>query len=842
MVKMLRPYQQRAISEAGKAIKSNPEPTLLVASVGSGKSLMIAHIIRKQELIDKNVLMLVHNAELVNNNAKAYREIGGTCGIYCASLDSKDDHTNIIYASTQSVMSAIRNKKPLSERLFHLIVIDECFPGHTLIDGTPISQLKPGDKIKSYNHEANIIEFKAITGISKKKYTGEYICINLTYGVIICTPEHPIYTKNRGYVKAHLVNCKDILYVDRGNVHNMPKKISDRKSPASSLKKIWSGFLLSPLLQLLTQKNNRVINKNDFKKPYGGSKRQSKNDKNNQENGDKTTHPRGKWKRAYRAARKAIKRIRRALGGGIYCKNPSKTRKYLPLSLQNRHGSPTKENSDRSRWKISRDVGKKTARCSKEDDVIQARVESVSVHERASLEQHYPNYQFDKVYNLEVEGNNNYFANGILVHNCHMLNHLDHESSLMRILNHYKRAYPPMRLMGFTGTAFRFNGKSIVGEDKVYKNQIGNITMMNLIKDKYLVRPKFIEVADYIDFSLLKAPPNGFFKGKDLTEILNKNPRKTHYIMTNLVNLVETHQRQGAFIFASTVEHVKECALSLPQDQTGIITGKTPTNERNDILTKARAGEIKYLVNVNVLTVGIDVPNFDIVCFVRPTESLVLFTQMIGRGVRLAPGKKDCWIYDAAMNLERHADWDDPIINEAIQAKPGDEDYIFPCVSCGTLNKMTARRCIGLRDDQDRCEHYFEFKPCPECETQNDITARHCRQCKCEIIDPNEKLEIGGYRVFRVDQFTPTHEYTTCGKSVFTHRYFTKCGKKIINKRYIKNQQDMDNYMTHWLHSTPDGFVYNEVAYVFCKKKKGGRKWVVYNVAGYEPAKEETMS
>jgi hypothetical protein len=128
---------------------------------------------------------------------------------------------------------------------------------------------------------------------------------------------------------------------------------------------------------------------------------------------------------------------------------------------------------------------------------------------------------------------------------------------------------------------------------------------------------------------------------------------------------------------------------------------------------------------------------------VRPTESLVLLVQMIGRGMRLFPGKKDCLILDAAQNLERHADWDDPIILDAIKRNHEDDDFCVPCGTCQTLNTIHARRCIGA-SDTGRCEYYFTFVDCPLCATKNDITARHCRECGLELIDPNDKLSLSG--------------------------------------------------------------------------------------------------
>jgi DNA repair protein RadD len=259
-----------------------------------------------------------------------------------------------------------------------------------------------------------------------------------------------------------------------------------------------------------------------------------------------------------------------------------------------------------------------------------------------------------------------------------------------------------------------------------------------------------LTASESLDFKDVKINALGKFDNAQLEEVVTKSGRLTASIMREVVSLVDT-KRHGAFIFASTRAHCQECLDALPRDTSAVITGDTPQEERIKILDAARNGFIKYLININVLTVGIDVPNFDTVVFVRPTESLVLYTQAIGRGLRLYPSKENCLVLDYAGNVERHGDIDSPIINEAIQPKEGqEEDYVIPCYHCKTLNKVLARRCIGMPDNA-RCDYYFDFKACPHCEVQNDITARQCRSCRGEIIDPNKKLTKSAEKPILVD-------------------------------------------------------------------------------------------
>lgn len=330
--------------------------------------------------------------------------------------------------------------------------------------------------------------------------------------------------------------------------------------------------------------------------------------------------------------------------------------------------------------------------------------------------------------------------NLIVVDEAHNISPHDNASMYMRIVNHYgmmaQESQYSFRIVGLTGTPYRGKNVYIVGEDQLFKEEVATITAPWLIEQGYLTKPQFGLTTKSIDFSGCKDDWFGNFKQKDLEIAIHKDERLTGEIMREL----QTIPSNGIFIFASTRKHCEECARSLPEGQWAIITGDTPHDERQRILERARQGTTRYLINVNVLTVGVDVPSFDVCAWLRPTESLILYTQGIGRVLRLHPGKESALVLDYAGNIERHGDIDDPIINQALQPKASDDpEYCIPCYTCNTNNTIHARRCIGIVDDR-RCDHYFQFKECPHCQIQNDTTSRYCRGCEGELIDPNEKL------------------------------------------------------------------------------------------------------
>jgi len=332
--------------------------------------------------------------------------------------------------------------------------------------------------------------------------------------------------------------------------------------------------------------------------------------------------------------------------------------------------------------------------------------------------------------------------NLIVIDECHNIDYNNNNTMYMRIIHHYglmaQAEQYNFRIIGLTGTAYRGKNISIVGEHQLFKESVTNISTGWLIERGYLVPPEFgLCSSDSYDFSKLKINSLGKFKNKDLEHICN-DERLTGEIIREVVEIMKNHV--GAFIFASTRRHCAEIVKNLPDGEWAVITGDIKHDIRKEILDKAKQGKLKYLVSVNCLGVGVDVPPFDVIVWLRPTESLIIYTQGIGRVLRLSEGKTRAIVLDYAGNLQRHGNIDDPIINQALKPTlENEKQYIIPCGLCETFNTIGARRCIGVHEDQ-RCNHYFEWKDCPDCLQQNDLTARYCAHCKNELIDPNNKL------------------------------------------------------------------------------------------------------
>ena len=497
-MKKLYDYQEKAIKETMALLIKNDEPVLLEASVGAGKSLMIAFMLKRFEKINKNALCLVNSAELVRSNSKEFIELGGDPSVFCASLDSKTYTNKILFATPQSIMSALKKNHPVAERIFSLIIIDE----------------------------------------------------------------------------AHGVN---------------------------------------------------------FKQP---------------------------------------------------------------------------------------------------------------------------------------------------------------NSILIKILRHYKQNYPAMRICGMTGTPFR-GQESIVGEHALFKKQTGNISTQYLVERKYLVPPVFSphEIESF-DFSLCKIRKTGEFDQTDLQKVIDSKKRLTWTILQEVQEIMKV--RNSAMIFCSTTAHCYEAYDSLPEGSAKIILGNTPDEERNQAFNLARESKLKYLISINCLLTGINIPALNCIVWLRPTTSFLLFVQGIGRGLRLHESKSDCLVLDYAGNLDRFQDIDHPMINEAMAPVDKDDpDYCISCYTCETNNTIYARRCIGITNEK-RCDYYFQWVDCPACNGKNDIASKICHLCKYELIDPNSKLR----RLSPVEMFTVLNaEYIYLDQTIWI-KYFVN-DDKIINERFGLHSETSRNISYH---------------------------------------------
>jgi DNA repair protein RadD len=226
-----------------------------------------------------------------------------------------------------------------------------------------------------------------------------------------------------------------------------------------------------------------------------------------------------------------------------------------------------------------------------------------------------------------------------------------------------KAINPNLRIIGFTATPFRLKTGSICTPDGFLNHICYEVGVRELIVGGYLCPLVTKAGINKVDTSHLHVRGGEYVAGE--VEDLMDDDRLVEAACGETVGY--TSDRKAVLIFASGIKHGEHIVRVL-KDKYGItcrfVTGETPTDRRDVLLDQFRAGRLKYLCNVNVLTTGFDAPNIDCVALVRPTLSAGLYYQMVGRGFRLHPGKQNCLVLDFGGNVLRHGPVDQIRVKE----------------------------------------------------------------------------------------------------------------------------------------------------------------------------------
>ncbi|MEH6650613.1 MAG: DEAD/DEAH box helicase [Motiliproteus sp.] len=356
----------------------------------------------------------------------------------------------------------------------------------------------------------------------------------------------------------------------------------------------------------------------------------------------------------------------------------------------------------------------------------------------------------------------------LVIDECHRLS-LDTDSQYQQVINHLRQHNPDLKVLGLTATPYRLglgwiyryhHYGMVRGDENCFFNDcIFELPLRLMVSQQYLTPPTLIDgaIARY-DFSSCQPSKNGEYSEADLNRVLRSSERATAQIIGEVIT--QARERQGVMIFASTVDHAREIIGYLPTDSAALVLGETAGAERDQLIDAFKQRQLKYLVNVSVLTTGFDAPHVDLIAILRPTESVSLYQQIVGRGLRLSPGKRDCLILEFAGN---HYDLFAPEIGSPKPAAHTEPVMVF-CPQCefantfwgttdadGDIIEHFGRRCQGVvesNSDRERksqparqqCDYRFRFKECERCNSQNDIAARLCHQCDAVMIDPDTKL------------------------------------------------------------------------------------------------------
>ena len=208
------------------------------------------------------------------------------------------------------------------------------------------------------------------------------------------------------------------------------------------------------------------------------------------------------------------------------------------------------------------------------------------------------------------------------------------------------KRFPNAKFLGLTATPCRLNGK---GFTDLFDVLVQSWSVPEFISKGRLATYDFVSIKSdgvtqrLID-SLQKRGADGDYQNKEMDMLLNKKPS----IERLYQSLEEFGKDRKGIVYAINISHAQKITkLYQERGVKGIaIDSKTPAVERQQDIDAFKKGDIQVLVNVDIFSEGFDCPDVEFVQLARPTLSLAKYLQMVGRGLRVAKGKKNCVIID----------------------------------------------------------------------------------------------------------------------------------------------------------------------------------------------------
>ena len=206
--------------------------------------------------------------------------------------------------------------------------------------------------------------------------------------------------------------------------------------------------------------------------------------------------------------------------------------------------------------------------------------------------------------------------------------------------------FPKAKFLGLTATPCRLNGK---GFTDLFDVLVQSWAVPEFISKGRLATYDFVSIKSdgvtqrLID-SLQKRGADGDYQNKEMDMLLNKKPS----IERLYRSLEEYAKDRKGIVYAINISHAQK--ITKLYQEHGVkaiaIDSKTPAMERQQDIEAFKKGDIQVLVNVDIFSEGFDCPDVEFVQLTRPTLSLAKYLQMVGRGLRVAKGKKNCVIID----------------------------------------------------------------------------------------------------------------------------------------------------------------------------------------------------
>lgn len=258
--------------------------------------------------------------------------------------------------------------------------------------------------------------------------------------------------------------------------------------------------------------------------------------------------------------------------------------------------------------------------------------------------------------------------------------------------------WPAARIVGLTATPTRKDGRAL---GKIFDALIEPTTVQQLTEAGYLVPARYFAPSTP-DLERVRTVAGDYHQGQ-LDGVMNR-PRLVGDIVAHWL---EHAAGRRSVVFCTSISH--SAAMAEAFLHAGIVAehvdAHTPHALREECFARFSAGDTQVLCNVQLASYGFDLPQLSCVVQARPTKSVMQYLQMLGRGLRTAPGKSDCLVLDHAGNVLRHG--------FAAQER---------------LWTLEGEYAIKPQPQRERERHEPKLVTCPECKAIYQL-ARVCPEC-----------------------------------------------------------------------------------------------------------------
>jgi hypothetical protein len=565
---------------------------MVIHNCGKGKTVIALDFIARK---GGPALVVVDNTNLLQQWLQAIDEVlevpGGVGRIQAGTFDWKKG----LVMATYHTLGALAHDLPNEVRnWFQCVVFDECFPAGTLVDGRPIESICEGDIVLSANLETGAIERRRVLR-AHSGFTRRLVHVHFEDGTSqVCTAGHPFWT-SRGYVPAISLRKHDDLVRVRHHAYAdllLVQRTSNSKEVAEGpVQKVRSSLLLARTWQRFQEhavlrdhgkdEPDVCIRADENSQPNAKEECPREGLKDTEEERAQAQDAGRKWQAAPDATGDAPEGT--GLDSGVLGGDwPTQSQSGPSNTLQDRHCQPCLEDWHRGRRKVARDTPGKAEGCEEGEVLETLRVDHVEILEHGGGEQSDGVPRESAVYNLEVEGNHNYFANGVLVHNCHHISASTFAPAA--------EVFPGVRL-ALTATAVRDDGLNVI-----YDNHVGPTIYKDIT---HTIKPRIVFkwTGLSVDATSDVYDRNGEVHMSKVSSFFGRWPRRLNLILNDVDTAVQAGRK--VLVLCNAIdEAVNLCALWTMRNWSSPIPGSLYTDI--PIPTPAEVG--KHLPPVELST------------------------------------------------------------------------------------------------------------------------------------------------------------------------------------------------------------------------------------------------